>query len=451
MNTKAYIEAFYDAYDEDGRLASRHGAVEFAVTMTYIERYAKPGMRILEIGAGTGRYSHTLARRGFCVDAVELAEHNIELFRRNTAADEPVTIRQGDARDLSAFADETYDVTLLLGPMYHLFTRGDQSAALAEAVRVTKRGGVVFAAYCMRDAAILQYGFVRGNVLRCIEQGMLDPESFETHSEPKDVFEQGGHRFAARRASGYAAPFRRVGRLHEPYTRDRRRDGRRGVCRLAQILLGHLRTAGYGRLLPSYNRHFSEKYIRSESNMEHKGTKELRTERLLLRRFTPADAQAMYDNWACDAQVTRFLTWQPHASPAATAALLAGWCESYARPSYYNWTLEYERRPVGNISVVRLDEETSCAELGYCLGRAYWGWGLMAEAASAVIGFLFDEAGVRRVCISHAVGNPASGRVAQKCGLTFVETRPQAYRTSDGRLHDLNVYAVTHDEWAAKK
>ena len=86
-----------------------------------------------------------------------------------------------------------------------------------------------------------------------------------------------------------------------------------------------------------------------------------------------------------------------------------------------------------------------------CLGRAYWGRGLMAEAASAVIGFLFDEAGVRRVCISHAVGNPASGRVAQKCGLTFVETRPQAYRTSDGRLHDLNVYAVTHDEWAAKK
>lgn len=233
MNTKAYIEAFYDAYDEDGRLASRHGAVEFAVTMTYIERYAKPGMRILEIGAGTGRYSHTLARRGFCVDAVELAEHNIELFRRNTAADEPVTIRQGDARDLSAFADETYDVTLLLGPMYHLFTRGDQSAALAEAVRVTKRGGVVFAAYCMRDAAILQYGFVRGNVLRCIEQGMLDPESFETHSEPKDVFEL--YRREDIDLLRGALPvtqlhFVGVGRLHEPYTRDRRRDGRRGVC-----------------------------------------------------------------------------------------------------------------------------------------------------------------------------------------------------------------------------
>lgn len=76
----------------------------------------------------------------------------------------------------------------------------------------------------------------------------------------------------------------------------------------------------------------------------------------------------------------------------------------------------------------------------------------MAEAASAVIGFLVRRGGASgRVCISHAVGNPASGRVAQKCGLTFVETRPQAYRTSDGRLHDLNVYAVTHDEWAAKK
>ena len=189
MNTKAYIEAFYDAYDEDGRLASRpwrgrirrHDDVHRAICKA---GHAHSGNR-----RGNRPVRHTLARRGFCVDAVELAEHNIELFRRNTAADEPVTIRQGDARDLSAFADETYDVTLLLGPMYHLFTRGDQSAALAEAVRVTKRGGVVFAAYCMRDAAILQYGFVRGNVLRCIEQGMLDPESFETHSEPKDVFE----------------------------------------------------------------------------------------------------------------------------------------------------------------------------------------------------------------------------------------------------------------------
>ena len=80
-------------------------------------------------------------------DAVELLEHNIEIFRRNTLPGETVTVTQGNAVDLSAFAGETYDITLLLGPMYHLFTREEQLAALREVVRVTKKGGIVVAAY----------------------------------------------------------------------------------------------------------------------------------------------------------------------------------------------------------------------------------------------------------------------------------------------------------------
>ena len=154
MNDQDYLSAYYQNYDEDGRLASRHGSVEFLTTMRFIEKYLFDGAKIIEIGAGTGRYSHALARRGFSVDAVELTECNIEVFRRNTLPDEPVTVRQGDARDLSDFDDETYDIALLLGPMYHLYTKEDAMQALRETLRVTKPGGVVFVSYCMTDISM---------------------------------------------------------------------------------------------------------------------------------------------------------------------------------------------------------------------------------------------------------------------------------------------------------
>ena len=109
METVKALTRFYEDYDEDGRLDSRFGMVEYLTTMRYIRKYLRPGMRILEIGAATGRYSHTLAREGYLVDAVELVEHNIELFRANTQSGEKVTVVQGDARDLSAFPDDTYD------------------------------------------------------------------------------------------------------------------------------------------------------------------------------------------------------------------------------------------------------------------------------------------------------------------------------------------------------
>lgn len=107
----------------------------------------------------------------------------------------------------------------------------------------------------------------------------------------------------------------------------------------------------------------------------HKGTKTLKPERLTLRRFTPDDAQAMFENWASDARVTRYLTWQPHTSPEATAQLLALWCAAYENPSTYNWVLEYAGAPIGNISAVHLSERDEAAELGYCMGYAYWGKG----------------------------------------------------------------------------
>lgn len=189
MNTTDYLKNYYKQYDEEGRLVSRHGMVEYITTMKYIEKYLKPGMRILEIGAGTGRYSHALARKGYHVDAIELVEHNIEICKKNSLPDEPITITQGNALDLSSLKSDTYDISLLLGPMYHLFTTEDKLQALSEAIRVTKKNGIIFAAYCMGDASILAYGFVRGQIHNIIEKCMLDTETFDTFSNPWDLFE----------------------------------------------------------------------------------------------------------------------------------------------------------------------------------------------------------------------------------------------------------------------
>lgn len=189
MDTLAYLTQYYSSYDEDGRLCSRHGSVEYLTTMHYIARYLRPGMRIMEIGAGTGRYSHTLAGMGYAVDAVELVEHNITLFRQQIVPGEPVTITQGNAMDLSGFDSNTYDMTLLLGPMYHLYTEADQLRALSEAIRVTKTGGVIFAAYCNNDASMLQFCFQKGMLRTPRYQALVDPVTFKARSTPEELFQ----------------------------------------------------------------------------------------------------------------------------------------------------------------------------------------------------------------------------------------------------------------------
>lgn len=189
METTEILTQFYENYDEDNRLMSGYGAVEFLTTLRYIEMYLRPNMRILEIGAATGRYSHHFARLGYPVDALELVEHNIEIFKKNTQPGEKITITQGNAKDLSAFADDTYDITLVLGPLYHLFTEEEKLQALSEAVRVTKKGGILFCAYCMGDASVLLYGFRRGKIHELMEKCMLDPVTFHTFSKPWDLFE----------------------------------------------------------------------------------------------------------------------------------------------------------------------------------------------------------------------------------------------------------------------
>ncbi len=189
METYQALNAFYSNYDEDGRLLSKHGQVEYLTTMRYIEKYLQQGMRILEIGAATGRYSHALARNGYEVDAVELLQHNIDIFHEKTQPGERVRIRQGNAKDLSFIADNSYDMTLLLGPMYHLFTVEEQRQALSEALRVTKCGGILFVAYCGNDATMVQYCFGKGMLREARYQKLVDPQTFKASSDPAELFE----------------------------------------------------------------------------------------------------------------------------------------------------------------------------------------------------------------------------------------------------------------------
>lgn len=189
MSDNNYLENYYENYNEGERLSSRHGQVEFLTTMKYIDRYLKKGMNVLDIGAGTGRYSFVIAEKGNQVDAIELVQRNVDIFKAKINNIENITVRQGNALNLSFLEDSSYDITLVLGPMYHLYSRDDKLKALSEAIRVTKPNGTIFIAYCISDASIIDYGFKRGNIDDLIEKNMLDTENFNTHSDPRDIFE----------------------------------------------------------------------------------------------------------------------------------------------------------------------------------------------------------------------------------------------------------------------
>ena len=181
--------------------------------------------------------------------------------------------------------------------------------------------------------------------------------------------------------------------------------------------------------------------------MKKIGTQSLETDRLILRRFTAEDAEAMYRNWASDPEVTRYLTWPCHASPEATRALLEQWTELYADGGYFQWAIQKKGagEVIGCISVVKLEEEVDAAEIGYCLGRAFWGQGIMPEALGAVMAFLFDEADVNRISARHDANNPKSGRVMQKAGMVMEGVLRKAGRNNRG-ICDLVCYAALRED-----
>ncbi|MBQ8822174.1 MAG: methyltransferase domain-containing protein [Lachnospiraceae bacterium] len=187
------LELYYNKFNEEKRLDSRHGQVEFRVTMKYIHEAldmvsdgrAREDIKILDIGAGTGRYSVALAEEGYDVTAVELVKYNLGILKKKNSS---VKAMQGNALNLKKLASEQFDVTLLFGPMYHLFTKEDRLKALSEAKRVTKPGGMILVAYIMNEYGALTYAFKERHVLECMEQGRFT-EDFKCISHPADLYD----------------------------------------------------------------------------------------------------------------------------------------------------------------------------------------------------------------------------------------------------------------------
>ena len=186
--------------------------------------------------------------------------------------------------------------------------------------------------------------------------------------------------------------------------------------------------------------------------MTHKGTITIETPRLILRRFRTDDAEPMFRNWANDPEVTKFLTWKPHANVSATQQVVDRWVTNSSDPAFYQWAIVLKEinEPIGSISVVGMHEIIDQVEIGYCIGRKWWHQGITSEAFSAVISFLFEEVGVNRIAAKHDPNNPHSGMVMKKCGLTHEGTVRQTGLNNTG-LCDLAIWGILRSDYDAMK
>ena len=156
----------------------------------------------------------------------------------------------------------------------------------------------------------------------------------------------------------------------------------------------------------------------------------------------------MFDNWASDPEVTKYLTWPAHSSPEISEMVINSWIDGYQKDDFYQWMIALKDAPdspIGSISVVALNNDISKAEIGYCIGAPWWHRGIMSEALQEVMDFLFDEVGMNRIEARHDPRNPHSGAVMKKCGMQYEGTTRQSDRNNQG-ICDACHYALLAEE-----
>lgn len=180
MNKENLIK-YYNKFNEDKRLTRRHGIIEYRTAMEYINKYLSTmtNPKIIDIGAGTGAYSIPLSEK-YDVTAIELVKHNLMTLKNKS---NKVKAYLGTATDLSKFDDNTFDVVLLFGPMYHLISNEDKLKALSEAKRILKDNGLIFISYYMNEYAIITHGFIENTIKEDIQNNLID-NTF--HITPKE-------------------------------------------------------------------------------------------------------------------------------------------------------------------------------------------------------------------------------------------------------------------------
>ena len=182
--------------------------------------------------------------------------------------------------------------------------------------------------------------------------------------------------------------------------------------------------------------------------MKALGTQTIETERLILRRFVEDDAQAMFDNWASCSENLTYVTWDPHPNVYFTKNSIRTWVASYDNPNYYKWAICLKEKPeqvIGDISIVAIDENDSSCEIGYVLGKKYWGHGMMTEALKAVLDFSFTQVGFQKVKARYVSLNPASGRVMEKAGMSYLKTITNGVERKD-YVAELIYYQISRED-----
>ena len=183
--------------------------------------------------------------------------------------------------------------------------------------------------------------------------------------------------------------------------------------------------------------------------LKHIGTQKLETERLILRKFKEEDAVDMFNNWASDSEVTKYLTWPAHSSIEVSKQITKLWIADYSNIECYQWAIELKDigEVIGRIGLVDIDNNNENCEIGYCMGKAFWGKGIMTEAFSELINFLFKEIGFQRITARHDVDNPASGQVMEKCGLKYEGTLRKILKNNKGILVNCKYYSILREEF----
>lgn len=179
--------------------------------------------------------------------------------------------------------------------------------------------------------------------------------------------------------------------------------------------------------------------------LNHKGTKEIHTNRLLLRKYRLSDAEEMFENYANDDRVTKYLPWKPYSNPADVIPFLEMTIKKYEEISTYNWAIIYQGSVIGGISAMSIDTMRNNCEVGYCIGYDFWNKGITSEALAAVITFLFDEVGMHRIMAKHDIENPASGEVMKKCGMIYEGRFKEYYLRHNGTYSDALVYGIVNE------
>ncbi len=182
--------------------------------------------------------------------------------------------------------------------------------------------------------------------------------------------------------------------------------------------------------------------------MNHLGTTNIETNRLILRKFDKEDSSNMFKNWGSDVKVTEFLSWSPHKDIKETEEIIEAWVLKYEDENTYNWAIELKdtQEVIGNIKVVKIEESNASCEIGYCIGSEFWNRGITTEALQAIIEYLFSKIHFNRIAAKHDTLNLASGEVMKKCNMTYEGTLREV-KFKNNRFCSLSVYSVLKNEW----